>query len=300
MSWVNLALLSATALGAVNILDSHLISKRMPSLRAFLLPVGIIALIYGLVFFCLFPLPEGTSIYILLVAVASSIFRSGGIMIMLYILQREEVSRVVPIVYAYPIFVAIMAVPLLGESLYYLEWLAIIIVVAGAVMISVRRSPSGGAIWLGKPFLLLFGSSLLLAMTDISSKYVLSYISFWNLFWLSTFCLTGACLLISLRPRTFRELSGMKQRNSAIGLLVLNEALAMVGVMLLLRALQEGPVSLVSTITASRPIFVVVFALILSRVLPAFLEWQRGREMLALRFMATAMIVGGITIIYLT
>ena len=31
----NLALLSAAALGVVNIIDSHLISKRMPSLKAF-------------------------------------------------------------------------------------------------------------------------------------------------------------------------------------------------------------------------------------------------------------------------
>lgn len=295
-----MALLGALTFGAVNIVDSHLVSRRMPSLRAFLLPAGLIVLVYGLVFFYLFPLPEGISLLILLVAVASGIIRTGGIIIMLYILQREEVSRVVPVVYIYPIFVAIMAVPLLGESLYYLEWLAIIIVVAGAIMISVKRSPSGGATWLGRPFLLLLGSSLLLAVADISSKYVLSYISFWNLLWLSVFCLAGVFLLISLRPRIFRELSGMKQRKLAIGLVALNEALAMLGAMMLFWAIQEGPVSLVSTITASRPIFVLTFAFILSRVLPAFLEWQRGRGTLALRLIATAMIVGGIAVIYLT
>ena len=295
-----MALLSTITFGAVNILDSHLVSRRMPSLRAFLLPAGLIVLVYGLVLFYLFPLPEGISLLILLVAVASGIIRTGGIIIMLYILQREEVSRVVPVVYIYPIFVAIMAVPLLGESLYYLEWLAIIIVVAGAIMISVKRSPSGGAAWLGRSFLLLLGSSLLLAVADISSKYVLAYISFWNLLWLGAFCLAGVVLLISLRPRIFRELSGMKQRKLAIGLVVFNETLAMLGATMLLWAIQEGPVSLVSTITASRPVFVLIFALILSRVLPAFLEWQRGRGTLAVRLIATAMIVGGIAVIYLT
>ena len=295
-----MALLSTITFGAVNILDSHLVSRRMPSLRAFLLPAVLIVLVDGLVLFYLFPLPEGISLLILLVAVASGIIRTGGIIIMLYILQREEVSRVVPVVYIYPIFVAIMAVPLLGESLYYLEWLAIIIVVAGAIMISVKRSPSGGAAWLGRSFLLLLGSSLLLAVADISSKYVLAYISFWNLLWLGAFCLAGVVLLISLRPRIFRELSGMKQRKLAIGLVVFNETLAMLGATMLLWAIQEGPVSLVSTITASRPVFVLIFALILSRVLPAFLEWQRGRGTLAVRLIATAMIVGGIAVIYLT
>ena len=300
MSWINLALLSAATLGVVNIIDSHLISKRMPSLRAFLLPVGIIMLIYGLAVFYLFPLPEGTNVWVLLMAVASGILRAGAATIMLYTFKREEVSRVVPVVYTYPIFVAIMAVPLLGESLHYLQWLAIIIVVTGAIMISARQSPSGATTWKIKPMLLLFGSSLLFALADITSKYVLAYISAWNLLWLTIFCVSGIFLLVSIRPHTFKQLSNMKQRKSAIGLLALNETLAFVGITLSFSAIEKGPVSLVSTIIGSRPVFVVIFALILSRVSPMFLEWHPSRRMLTLRLIATAMIVGGITTIHLT
>ena len=92
----------------------------------------------------------------------------------------------------------------------------------------------------------------------------------------------------------------MKQRNSAIALLVLNETLAPIGIVLSFWALERGPVSLVSTIVSSRPIFVVMYALILSRISPMFLERQPGKGMLALRLVATAMIVSGIAIIYLT
>ena len=300
IDWVSTAVLSAAVLGLVNIIDSHLISRRMPSLRAFLLPVAIIHLIYSSVLFCLFPLPDGTGMWPIVVAVASAIFRTGGVTIMLYSLKKEEVSRVIPVVYIYPIFVAIMAAPLLGETLYYLQWLAIIIVVAGAVMVSVKRSPDGSATWLGKPLLLLLGSSLLFAMADIASKYALAYISFWNMFWLSAFCMSGFFLLASLRPHIIRQLGNMKQRNSAIALLALNETLAPVGIVLSFWAMKMGPVSLVSTILSSRPIFVVIYALILSRVSPMFLEWQRGKGMLALRLIAITMIVSGIAIIYLT
>jgi uncharacterized membrane protein len=299
VDWVSVAVLSASVLGIVNIVDSHLVSRRMPSFRAFLLPVGIFHLFYGLVLFSLFPLPEDTAVWPVLVAVASGIFRTAGVIIMLYTMKREEVSRVIPVVYIYPIFVAIMAVPLLGESLYYLEWLAIVIVVAGAVMVSVRKSSDGSTTWLSKPLLLLFGSSLFLAIADIASKYALAYISFWNMFSLSAFCLSGTFLLVSIRPRIIRELGNMKKRNSAIALLTLNETLAPAGIVLSFWAMEMGPVSLVSTILSSRPIFVVIYALILSRVSPMFLEWQRGKVMLALRLVATAMIVGGIAIIYL-
>ncbi len=300
MSWVNITLLSAATLGVVNIIDSHLLSKRMPGLRAFLLPVSITQLIYGGVLFALFPLPEGIGVWPILVTITSGILRTGAITIMLYSLKREEVSRVIPVVYTYPIFVAIMATPLLGETLFYLEWLAIIIVVAGAVMVSVRQSPSGVATWRVKLLLLLFGSSLLFAIADIASKYALTYISFWNMFWLSTFCMSGIFMLVSIRPHILRQLSNMKQRNSTIAWLAFNATLAPIGIILMFWALERGPVSLVSTIASSRPIFVVIFALILSRVSPMFLEWHPGKGMLALRLIAIALIIGGISIIQLT
>ena len=272
----------------------------MPGLRGFLLPIGTIYLIYGLVLSQLFPLPKSTDVATLLIAITSGMFRTAGAFILLYSLKREEVSRVIPVVHTYPIFVAIMAVPLLGEHLYYLEWVAIIIVVAGAVTISFRQSPSGSTTWLGKMFFLFFGSSLFLAMADITSKYVLASISFWNLFWVNTFCMSGTFLLISMRPHILKQLINMKRRNSAIALLIFNELLAPTAITLALWSIARGPVSLVSTIVSTRPVFVLTYALILNRILPTFLEWQPGRRMLALRLIATALIVGGIAIIHLT
>ena len=300
MNWASTAILSAAILAAVNTIDSHLLSKRMPSLRAFLLPVGVVHIIYSLLLFYLFPLPEGTGIRLVLVAIASGLLRTAAIIIMLYNLKREEVSQVIPVVYTYPIFVAIIAVPLLGETLDYLQWLAVIIVVSGAVIVSAKKSPSGSTTWLGKPFLLLFGSSLLFAMADITSKYALAYLSFWNMFSLTAFCVSGIFLLVSVRPHILRQLGNMPQRNSAMVLIAFNETLAPIGITLSFWAMKRGPVSLVSTIIGSRPVFVVIFAIILSRILPTFLEWLPGKRMLALRLMATAMIFSGITIIYLS
>jgi len=297
--WVNIAVLSAAVLGAVNIIDSHLISRRMPSLRAFLLPVGLVILVYSLVLFSLFPLPEGVGTWVLMVALASGVFRTTALTIMLYTLKRVEVSRVIPVVYTYPIFVAIMAAPLLGETLSYLEWIAIIIVVAGAVIVSARWDLGSPTAWLGRSFLLLVGSSLLMAMADVTAKYALAYISFGNMYWITSFCMSGIFLLISARPHIIKELGNMKQRNSVITLVASNETLAVVGAVLLFWAMERGPVSLVSTIVSSRPIFVVIYALVLSRVSPMFLEWQPGKLMLVLRLIAVIMIVSGIAIIYL-
>ena len=300
VDWVNIAVLSTAVIGLVHIIDSHLISRRMPSLRAFLLPASIVTLVFGLILFSLFPLPEDVGIWPLMATVASGMLRTASLLILLYTLKREEVSRVIPVASTYPIFVAIMAVPLLGETLHYLQWIAIIIVVAGAVIASARRSTGGSATWLGASFFLLIGSSLLMAVANIAAKYALAYISFWNMYCINTFCMSGIFLLISVRPHILKELGNMKRRTSAIALLILDEILVVIGVVLLFWAMERGPVSLVSTIVSSRPIFVVIYALILSRASPMFLEWQSGKGMLALRLIATAMIVGGIAIIYLT
>jgi drug/metabolite transporter (DMT)-like permease len=272
----------------------------MPGLRTFLLPVGIFHLVYGLISFSLFPLPRGIDPLPVVIAVASGILRTGAVSIMLYNLQKEEVSRVIPVVYTYPIFVALIAVGVLGEALTYWQWLAIIIVIAGAVMVSVRQTPAGATIWLGKPLLLLFGSSLLFALADITSKYALTYISFWNMFSITAFCLSGGFLLVAVRPSILSKLYNLRQRSLIIALLTFDEVLAPVGAVLLFWALERGLVSLVSTIASSRPVFVVIFAFILSRILPGFLQWQLGKGMLALRLLGTVMIVGGIAIIYLT
>jgi len=299
MDWANTAILSAAIMGVVSILDSHLLSKRMPGLRAFLLPVSIMHLIYACLAFALFPLPKDVGLWPILAAVASGMLRTAAVIIMLDSLKREEVSRVIPVVYTYPIFVAIMAVPLLGESLNYLGWLAIVIVVLGAVMVSLRQRPSGSTGWQGRLLLFLFGSSLLFAVADITSKYALDYISSWNMFWISAFCMSGTFLLISVRPRFVQQLINMKRRKSTMALIALDESLVPLGIVLSFWALQRGPVSLVSPILSSRPMFVLVFALILSRLSPAFLEWQAGKGMLVLRIVAVAMIIGGITLIHL-
>ena len=300
IDWVSIAVLSTVILGLVSILDSHLISKRLPSLSAFLLPVALMTLVYGIVFSFLFPLPEDLGSWPLTIAVASAILRISSIIILLYTLKREEVSRVIPVVSTYPIFVAIMAIPLLAETLGYLQWTAIIIVVAGAVMVSVKRSPGGSTSWMGATFLLLSGSSLLMAVADVTSKYALGYISSWNIYWISILTTSIIFLLISLRPRVIRELTNIKQPASTLTLLVFNEVLAMTGIAMMFWAMKLGPVSLVSAITSSRPIFVIIYALILSRIRPMFLlEGKSGRGVLAVRFIATAMIAGGIAIIYL-
>ena len=300
VDWANIALLSTAIIGLVNIIDSHLISRRMPSLPAFLLPASLVILVVSLVAASLFLLPSGLDGQTLLIAVLSGVLRTLSLGILLYTFRMEEVSRVIPVYSTFPVFVAIMAVPLLGEVVGLLQWLAIIVVVAGAVVVSANRSAGSSTRRLGRVFVLLLISSLLMAGANIASKHVLDSISSWNMYWITGLSIAAGFMLVSLRPRVVRELLGLRQRGAVLGLLALNELLVVAGVVLLFVAMQNGPVSLVSAIFSSRPIFVLIFAFVISRTFPNFLKWETGKGVLTQRVVGTAMVVAGIAAIYLS
>jgi len=255
--------------------------------------------IYGIIALVLFPLPEDVGILPLLSAAAYAVFRGLGIMIMLNSLKKEDVSNVIPVAYTYPIFVALIAVPVLGEAIGYIEWLAIISVVLGAIVISIRQAASGSTNINVRLLFMLLGSSLLYAIADIAAKYSLRYISFWNMFWINVFCMYGIFLLLSLRRDVIRQIRTVKRIKSTVALIAVNETLVPTATVLLFWSLERGPVSLVSTILSTRPMFVLLFAIILSRLFPAFLEWRATNKVLILRLIGTMLVVGGIVIVQL-
>jgi len=299
MDWINTAILSASISGVVNIFHSHLLTKRLPGLRSMLLLAVIFNFFYGLIVLVIFPLSKDVSIWPVLSAIVYATSRAIGIMIMLNSLKKEEVSNVIPVAYTYPIFVALIAMPVLGETLGYVEWLAILCVVLGAIIISIRQAASGSTDLNIKLLLMLLGSSLLFAIADVAAKYSLRYISFWNMFWINVFCMYGIFLLISVRKDVIRQIFTIKRLKSTIALVALNETLVPISALLLFWALERGPVSLVSTILSSRPMFVLLFAIVLSRLFPMFLEWRATKKILVLRLIGTTMVVAGIIIVQL-
>ena len=296
MTWANAALLSASVMALVSILDSHLVSRRFPSVRSFMLPIGLIHVFYGVTMGSAFPLSAGVDVSMVGIAVLSACLRTVAVVIMLDSLRHREVSSVIPVVYAYPMFVAVMAFVFLGERLTWLQWGAVGIVACGAVMVSAGPGFSRGE--MGRPrAALLFLSSVLLAAADVTSKQALSQLTFWNLFWVQASVMGGAFVLFSLRRSVLAEIGALAGRWRALRLLALNELIAPVGIVLSYWAMARGPVSLVSALLSSRPLLVLLFALALSRRAPDFLLWSKGRRLLVMKVIATLMIVGGVAII---
>ncbi len=298
-NWVTYAVLSTAVMGFISVFDAHMIQRRMPSWRSFLLCIAFFVFIYTIVLLCVIPIPRGVGAGAWAAAVAAGTLRGAAFGIMLRTMHREEVTRVVPVIGTYPIFVTLFAIPLLGEQLSSLQWLAVALAVGGAVLVSVKRDGGRRSRFITGTFWKLMAAAIMLALSDVGSKYALESLPTWNVYTISTFFLAVVFSVVALRPSVLREIRDIPRRGLNIFLVFLNVAVAALGIWLLFEAMDRGPVSLVAAVAGSRLVFVFVYGLLLGGIVTRFIDWDKSRLSLLIRFSATLMIAGGIALIYL-
>jgi hypothetical protein len=89
----------------------------------------------------------------------------------------------------------------------------------------------------------------------------------------------------------------MQGRGAVLTLLGINETIALGAAVLSFWAMERGPIALVSTIMAARPFFVFLYAIALSRALPAVLDERLTRGIAVLKVVSIGLVVGGVAII---
>lgn len=278
----------------VTVLDKRLVSYNMPSLPAFYMGVMIALFAYGTVSLIVTGVPEDAAWDRLIAAGVSGLCWGGALGMMFWGYKLEEASRASAIIHTFPVFVAILAVVFLGENLVAGQWVGILVVVAGAFIISVWGSRSGKIIRLNKAFPILIGASLFTAAGLLTGKYALEELPVWFVYSTRQYGM-GIMFAFLWRPGAFGELFGALRSWRTFLLLFLAEySLAPLAVLLNVTAISLGPVSLVSTMTATRPLFVFIYGTILStsafRLLDEPLDWRT----LSVKLVAIGMIVGGI------
>jgi drug/metabolite transporter (DMT)-like permease len=200
----------------------------------------------------------------------------------------------------YPVFVALLAIPLLGEQLSNWQWFAVAVVVSGAVLISIRRDGRHHGPFITRAFWKLVAAALIFAFSDVGNKYALESLPTWNVYTINIFFMALVFVMVTLRPSALRSLLNMPRRGFNLFLVLLNVAIGMLGTWLIFTAMDAGPVSLVATIAGSRHAFVIFYGLLLHGVVANFIEWDSGLVPFLVRLVAILMITGGIAVIYLT
>jgi drug/metabolite transporter (DMT)-like permease len=300
MVWFLTALIAAIFSSVASIIDSHLLSKKMPSLSSFLMPMAMMQLIGGIVLLAFFPFPSNLSLTHLLVACGSGLLNAAGYLIILNTLRKSEVSRVIPVISSAPIFVALLSIPLLGEMLGFWQWFAILITVAGGVLISLQTDGGGRKARLQKSFFILLVVALMLAVSSIGFKFALEEISFWDMYGINAVSIASVGLIYAVRKVSFLELRNLPQKMQKISIVMVDVCLGFTAGILGFKALEMGPVALVNALLNVRPAFVFVFSLILSAFFPAIINDRLNKRTALLKLTAVALMTAGIVIISLS
>ena len=291
-----LALLSAAIFGLVTVTDKRLISVNMPNISSFYFIIVITLYAHTGLAIIVFGIPDQLPLTHLLLAGIAGLFWGASLWTMFIGYRFEEASRASAVIHTFPVFVALLAVPFLGEILSIAQCLAILIVVVGAFSISLRSS-AGNLFTINKAFPILIAASILTALAHITGKYSLEKIEVEFVYAVRNFFM-ATFLAMFIRPKdTVTVIRALKNPQTLALVIVGETILAPIGIFLNVAASSIGAISIVSTVTASRPFFVFLYGSILSVGPFRLLDESIDIRTLATKAISISLIIGGIALL---
>lgn len=290
--WAMLALAAVAVWALGNILEKIAIDKyfRVAPLAIFyVIFLSLIASIVVSIFFDVVMLP----ISLLFTSLLIGVIWTGAILLFFHALSFEEVSRVIPLFAFVPIYVLIISTFLFNEIFLLSNYLGIALIVAGSAMISLKKEVK---IKISKSFWVLLGSSFLAALAYVGVKYITNYTTYWNTyFWIGIGSLLLLPILIITHGKQFIKTSKEHPISVLYGLTF--ESVDMIGRFLGIMAISVGAVSLVSTLGQTQPLFVLLFAVVLSVYYPKVLREELSKSILSFKLIAILLTIAGVLLI---
>ena len=300
MSWVVIALIGTALFGVVSVLDKRILMNHVPSLPSFYFLLALLQVPMAIGAALVQPWDSGASTGAMLAAIVTGLFWGVSILLLFYGLRMLEVSRVVPIFHTFPVITAVLAVLFLDEELLLVHWLAIVAVVIGAGSIVLGQGQRRGSNRNYSVYALVLLGSLFMGAATVTNKLALEELPLWNVFALRQAMVGAVVVLPSLRPGIVSQVRKQLADRQGMALLIFTEgALVFVVHYLILVALDRGSASVVATLIATRPFFVLVYSALLSTPAWRILDEPLNRDTLALKLASTAMIIGGVSVLTL-
>ena len=296
MTWVTAVLISTSLFAVVTVFDKRLATNLFPSAGSFNAAFGLLQAAIAVVYFsAVIPTVGFDGGAGVPWAIASGLFWALGLFLFFHGLRLEEASRAAPIQQIGPIFAAVVAVVFLGEALTPFQWAAVVVVVMGAALVSTRPEERLFRLARGRAFFILLGGSFSIGMAFIASEQATHEMNVWGIQAIRAAAMSAGVLLLSMRPTTFRQLRSVSGSVGAwVNLLIAEGLLAPIAALMFVIALSLGPVSSVSAVSASRPMFVLILGVLLSTKYWDLLHERIDRRTMGLKAASVAMIVGGV------
>lgn len=292
-SWFIFALLYPLCYSIINIIDKFLIEKKIKNFYAYGVVFGALILCATFIIILINGFPELTPSLIFFSLISG--FSYGIVyLIYFYLLKSTEVSRIISIGYLFPAFVALLSRIFLSEELSFIKYGAVLIAICGALLLGTEKKKHQWKIT--NVFWLMVLNAFLIAVVDVSDKYIVDRVTLWHAYILTTlpFCIT---LMMPLLYKKVR--SDVPQVLSRLPFLVTDALLTLAGVLSFFMAAAQAPITIVSALGTLQPVFVFLFALVSSVLFPRFLKEQISKKILLYKITGMIAIISATIILIL-
>ena len=301
MTWVTAVLISTSLFALVTVLDKRLTTNLFPSASSFNVAFGVMQAIIAVVYFsAVVPtvgFDGGSGIPW---AISSGLLWALGLFLFFHGLRLEEFSRAVPLQQVGPVFASVAAVLFLDEMLSAMQWGAVLMVVLGAMLVSARPEQGIFRLARGRAFFILLGGSFSLGMAFVTSEQATREMNIWAIQAIRAATMSMGIFLLAARPQTVRQFLHATWNVRTLTTLVLAEGImAPLAALMFILAISLGPVSSVSAVSASRPIFALALGAALSTRYWNVLNEPIDHRTLGFKAVAVAMIVSGVGVLSL-
>tara|TARA_B110000196_G_C21076214_1_gene630036 strand:- start:83 stop:994 length:912 start_codon:yes stop_codon:yes gene_type:complete len=299
-NWAIIALISAGISGLVSIFDKTVLYRFVTNSHTLPLLIALIQMSFGTLTILIVSSFEIIHLeYFFLPFIAGALFGLQG-HLFLKVTFSNEITRTVPISQIYPIFTAFFALLFLDENILLYQWVGILLIVIGAILIVMDFS---GDFWkikiIDKAFGLLVIGSLLYSAANITSKLAVEEASIIQVHAVRMFALGFVFFLLNFRKDSYLDVKNMIQSKSKGFLFVFTNEVFLVNVhfYLALLALSLGPVSLVTAILSVRSLFLLIFTIVVS----VLFKWSLGEsitpKIILIKGLSTSVIVAGLALL---
>lgn len=297
--WILAALANPLIFSIVTLIDKRVLSGFGMPLPSFNLFVGGSQGLFGVIAL-LSSMPSGVDFDVIARAWSIGVIQGFSLIFMFWMLKREDPSRVIPAMQTTPIYVALLAWLILGESLNAMQWFAVVLAVSGSVLASVRigsLSPNG-KLGFQPVFLLLALGAFLMASSQLVTKSIIDDLSTLQIVSLRGIGLFTVMWAVFARPAALKGLGNfLRQPRRAPWLIIAEGIMPFNGHLLVTYAIGKGPVALVSALGGARPIFVFSLSALGAWLAPSLIYEKFTRPDIALKLVSATMVVGAVVII---
>jgi drug/metabolite transporter (DMT)-like permease len=260
MEWVLLSVVSVVGFTGMTVVQKRALDHYVNGAVTFNAVASMMQLAVAVVLLTISPIDDWFSRGVLLM-VAAGTLQALQWLLQLYALNRAtDVSRIVPIMDSFPLVVLIISVVLLGEVLTPIKWLAVLMVVGGAVLASLSQAIPGERVRMDRSFAAIIGAmlgmALLTVLFKLGSEEDLALTQMLGLAWLFA---APVHLIVARIAHAGADVGAALRSRAAVGSIGFTQLLMLVAFMAGLGAISLGPLSLTTAIMGTRPVMLLLW-----------------------------------------